>query len=67
MRVSAAEFKAKAQAKRELYRFLTHECGIYLDTYDQITVYHMRDLAAGKRRKIPETSVKNITVPHFEA
>ena len=31
-----------------------------------MTIYHMADLAAGKRRRIKQADVKVITVPHFE-
>ena len=31
-----------------------------------MTIYHMRDLAAGKRRRIKEVDVKQINIPHFE-
>ena len=31
-----------------------------------MTIFHMADLAAGKRRRIKEVDVKVITVPHFE-
>ncbi len=44
---------------------MTHECGLYLDDYENITVYHMKDLARGKRRRVKETDVGHITVPQF--
>ena len=31
-----------------------------------MTIYHMSDLASGKRRRIKNEDVKVITVPHFE-
>jgi len=31
-----------------------------------MTVYHMRDLAAGKRRRIKQVDAKQITIPQFE-
>ena len=64
--VDASAFAAKYQSKREVYRFLTHDCGIYLPTYETVTVYHMRDIVANKRRKIKSTDVKHISVPNFE-
>ena len=66
MLVDVQAFGAKYQSKREVYRFLTHDCGAYLASYDTMTIYHMADLAAGRRRKLKESTIKNITIPHFE-
>ena len=56
-RVSAASFGAKYASKREVYRFLTSEVGVYLSSYETMTVYHMRDLVSGKRRIIKAKEV----------
>ena len=61
-----AAFGAKFQSKSEVYRFLTHDCGTYLPAYETVSIYHMADLAAGKRRRIKEKDVRHITIPHFE-
>ena len=61
--VTAKEFEAKYADKVEVYKFLTHDCGVYLSSYDSMTVWHMRDLASGKRRKILGKDVKHIHVP----
>ena len=47
MRITAAEFAAKYQSKREVYRFLTAEARVYLPSYETVTVWHLRDLASG--------------------
>ena len=39
--MDAKAFGAKYQSKRELYRFLTHDCGFYLPAYQAITIWHM--------------------------
>ena len=52
--------------KREVYRFLTSDAGVYLSSYQTMTVFHMRDLVAGKRRMIKAVDVKFINVPYFE-
>jgi hypothetical protein len=57
VRVDAAAFGSKYQSKPEVYRFLTHDNGIYLPKYDAITIWHMRDLVAGKRSRIKQTDV----------
>jgi hypothetical protein len=33
VRIDAQAFGAKFQSKREVYRFLTHDCGAYLPAY----------------------------------
>ena len=52
MSVNAASFGAKYASKREVYRFLTSEARVYLPSYDTVTIFHMRDLVAGRRRMI---------------
>jgi len=66
VKVSAKEFEAKYADKVEVYKFLTHDCGVYLSDYDTMTVWHMRDLCSGKRRRIYGKDVKHLNVPHFE-
>ena len=66
VRIDAAAFGAKFQSKGEVFRFLTHDCGTYLPSYENVTVFHMRDLVAGKKIRIKAADVKHITVPHFE-
>ena len=61
-----AEFNAKYRSKNEVYRFLAFDCGVYLPSYDAITIWHLRDIAAGKKKYIKATEVKHIAVPHFE-
>jgi len=38
----------------------------YLPHPDVVTIFHLRDLAAGKRLKIKCDDVKVLTVPHYE-
>ena len=64
--VTAAEFNAKFRSKREVYQFLAFDVGAYLPPYDNVTVFHLRDLASGKRQIIKADRVKTIHVPHFE-
>lgn len=37
--ISAAEFAAKFQSKREVYRFLSSEVKCYLDSFEAMTIY----------------------------
>ena len=62
-KVTAAAFGAKCSSKREVYRFLSHEAAVYLPAYDSVTVWHMRDIMAKKRRKVLCADVKVLNVP----
>ena len=64
--VNPASFGAKYQSKREVYRFVTHDCGCYISSYETMTIFHMRNLMAGTRKRIKAVDVKHITVPHFK-
>ena len=59
-------FGSKYTSKKEVYRFLNHDCGAYLAKYQTMTVWHMRDLMSGERLRIKESEVKTLTVPFFE-
>ena len=58
--VNPQSFGAKFQSKREVYRFLSHDCGTYLSSYETMTVFHLRDLMASAITKIKATNVKVI-------
>lgn len=64
--ISAAAFGAKAQSKREVYRFLTAECGAYVSSYDTMTIWHLKELASGARKRINAGEIKHINIPQFE-
>ena len=66
VQVSSKEFNAKYADKTECYKFLTHDCGVYLCQYDNVTIWHMRDLCAGTRKRIYGKVVKHIHVPQYE-
>ena len=66
VRITAKNFAAKMRNKQEVYHFLTHEAGAYLSSYDTMTVWHMKDLVSGKRRRIKGTDVKHLNVPQYE-
>ena len=65
--INPASFGAKFKSKCEVYRFLTHDCGSYLSSYESMTIFHLRDLMSGERKRIKAVDVKHITVPHFKA
>ena len=65
MQISAKEIGAKFRSKREIYRFLCAEVKCYLGDFETMTVWHLRDLAAGDRQIIPSTKVKYISIPNY--
>ena len=66
VKVTAQEFSAVASSKQEVYRFLATEVGAYLDSYNTMTVWHLRDIMAGKRKMIKSKDIKHLHVPLFE-
>ena len=65
--VAAQELGAKYGSKREVYRLLTSDTGLYLSSYETMTTcWNLRDLMAGKRTKIKANAIKHINVPQFE-
>ena len=66
MRITAQDFARKMRSKPEVYHFLTHSLGAYLPAYDNVTVWHMRDLASGKRRRLIAKEIKHLNVPQYD-
>ena len=66
VKVTASQFASKYKDKREVYRLLTGDVGAYLPHYDLVTVWHLRDMAAGKRTVIKSENIKHLHVPQFE-
>ena len=50
----------------QIYRFLTAEVHAYLSSFETMTIFHLRDLASGKRQIIKCDAVKVFQVPHYE-
>ena len=48
---SAKELAAKFRSKGEVYRFLTVDVRMALPAYDQVTIYFMKDLMAGNKKR----------------
>ena len=49
--ISAKLFSAKYNSKREVYNFLAVDVGVYLPHFDQVTIYFLKDLANGKKKR----------------
>ena len=50
--VNSSEFNQRFSSKQETFRFLATECGIYLDTYETMSIYHLKDIVSGNRKHI---------------
>ena len=62
-RVSSKEFAAKYRSKREIYNFLACDVGVFLPPYDNVTIYFLKDLMAGRKKMISTKMVKTIHIP----
>ena len=52
VRITVDEWGARARDKTECYNLLAHEYGAYLPHIDCVTMWYLRDLAAGKKRRL---------------
>ena len=66
VKITAKDFAAKMRSKQEVYHFLTNELGGYLSHPDTMTVWHMRDLVSGKRRRLKDKDIKHLSAPQYE-
>ena len=66
IRITVDEWAAKARDKIECYRMVAHENGSYLPHIDCVTIWHLRDLAAGRKKMIKDTEIKHLSIPQFE-
>jgi hypothetical protein len=48
--IVSQSFSAKFGTKGEVWRFLASEAKIYVPHYTQVTIWHLKDLASGKKR-----------------
>ena len=48
VKITAAEFKAKANSKAEVFRILATDVGVFLPSYENVTIYHLKDTLKGK-------------------
>ena len=58
--IPAASFAAKFASKKELFNFLSVEVGAYLCSHEVLTIYFLKDLVSGKKkRKSPLGEILN--------
>ena len=48
--ITAQEFRAKYNSKKECFNFLTVDCKAYLPSYETVTIYFLKDLMAGHKK-----------------
>ena len=48
--LTASEFRAKFNSKKECFNFLTVNCKAYLSSYETVTIYFLKDLIAGRKK-----------------
>ena len=61
--VTAKEFAAKYNNKREIYNFLACEVGVYLPPYDNTTIWFLKELMNGKKKMLRNTQIRTIHIP----
>ena len=66
VKVNPQTFAAKYKSKIEIFRFLATDCGVYLPEYNEVSIFHLKDIAANKRTAILNEQMKNIKVPYFK-
>lgn len=67
VRVPVAEFAARFSNKKEVWDFLNYNVKAYCATRETVTIWHLRDMANGKKGYIKQENVKHLTVPHYES
>ena len=64
--ISSKEVGGKMKNKREIYRFISVEAGAYVPPYELISIWHLKDLLAGKKTITKSKEIKHITIPQFD-
>ena len=45
---------------------MASEVLVYLPPFENVTIWHLKDLASGDKKRIKSSQVKHINVPQFE-
>ena len=61
--VSSKEFAAKYRSKKECYNFLATDYGVYIPPYDNVTIYFLKELMFGKKKKLHVNLIRHIHIP----
>ena len=49
--INAKTFASKYSTKREIYGLLTQKADMYIDDVANVTIYHLKDLACGRKSR----------------
>ena len=49
--MNVQSFMAKYKSKRECYNFLTVQVEVYLPAYETVTIYFLKDIISGKKKR----------------
>ena len=50
VKIPVREFASKYESKRELYSFVAGPCNAYIDHYDCVNIYFIKELVTGKKK-----------------
>ena len=50
IKINAKAFAAKFKSKKECWNFLAIEANAFLPPYNNCTIYHMKELIAGRKK-----------------
>jgi len=79
VQISAKEFSSKYNSKYEIYRFLTVDCKYYLSPYNTVSIYFLKDIASGSKKRTANfyhncnsidvkcSAVKHLYAPLYES
>ena len=62
-KVSAKESKAKYNSKKEIYNFLACDVSVYLPHPDNVTIYFLKEIMSGKKKKLSGAMIRTIMIP----
>ena len=62
-KVSAKAFRAKYKSKKEIYNFLACDVGVYLPHSDNVTIYFLKELMSGKKKRLSTERIRTIMIP----
>ena len=48
------------------FSFLTIDCHCYLPPYQCVSIYFLKDLISGKKKRIANKDVEHVTIPQYE-
>ena len=81
VRVNVKDLAAKMSDKREVYNFVTLDLKAYVPPYDNVTIYFLKDLMSGRKKRmyflsylvtfslpvgIPAVDALHYNVPYYE-